>query len=182
MYQHGIKYITLWLTTLMMLFILPLTAHSFITKEQLFGQRSQEITLLAGSFFFHSRDFIDKEYKEEHRGDNFRNAHGLSAKGFVIYYFETSHRQDSLNLGIERTWYTNVNEKQKTLIGYRLGMNYGYCTSSINKFKFFERCNRDSKYHFSPMAQLFFNTSYNHIGFEFATAILMSNISLIYRF
>jgi len=171
-------------TIRLLLFLFTLCSQNALAFEikQLLGKSSQDTKLLLGSLFYHSRDLIDKEYREQHKWDNFRTAIGFTHKGWVAYYFYTTHRQHSVSLGIERNWYDNVKEKSQSHIGYRAGILYGYCSRDISQFQVFEECDENSKYHFSPMAQIFYNWTYKHIGFEIATAILMTNASIVYRF
>lgn len=148
--------------------------------SSILGTRSLDTKLLLGSLFYHSRDIVDKEYREQHRWDNFRPAIGFTHKGWVAYYFYTTHRQHSFSLGLERNWY-HAAERQ-TDIGYRAGLLYGYCARDIGKFEVFERCDENSKYHLTPMFQLFYNRTWDNFGVELATAFLMSNASIVFRF
>ena len=159
----------------------PISAQAWEAKDIL-GKPSTDTKLLAGSLFLHSRDFIDEEYRQKHRGDNFRAAVGFTHKGWVAYYFDTSHHQDSYSFGIERLWYTKQKKSHQMNIGYRAGVLYGYCSRSISKFQVFERCTSESKYHFFPMWQAFVNYTIGPIGLEFATAIMMSNANIVFRF
>lgn len=150
--------------------------------KSILGTPSTDTKILAGSLFLHSRDFIDEEYRIKHKGDNFRPALGITHKGWVAYYFETSHHQDSYTLGIERLWYSKQKKTHQMNIGYRAGLLYGYCSRNIWKFQVFEECDSESKYHFFPMWQAFINYTIGPIGLEFATAIMMSNANIVFRF
>lgn len=167
--------------TLCCMVLIPSLGVAWNAKAIL-GKPSTDTKLLAGSLFLHSRDFIDEEYRQKHKGDNFRTAIGVTHKGWVAYYFETSHHQDSYTLGIERLWYTKKKNSQQVNIGYRAGILYGYCSRSISKFQVFEECTPESKYHFFPMWQAFVNYTIGPIGLEFATAIMMSNANIVFRF
>lgn len=169
-------------TLIVILLCLPALPSLAFELKSILGERSLDTKLLAGSLFYHSRDFIDKDYRNNHRWDNFRTAVGITHKGFVAYYFYTTHRQNSYSLGLERLWYQKKEDNKQSNLGYRVGILYGYCSRNISKFQVFERCDENSKYHITPMFQIMFNHTWGPIGFELATAFLMSNASLVVRF
>jgi hypothetical protein len=149
--------------------------------ETLLGKPSEFNKVNTGAALYHLKGVM---YDHVEKGKDwwFRPTAIMTYNSYNFVYFKNTHRQDTVGVGQERTWYTKHVGKKEFVTGYRYGAIYGYCIETDPKLDFYCECKKNFRAAVHPMAQAFFDYSYDDLGVEIGLNPGFINALFVIRF